>query len=36
VQTRQAANEYGVNEANMWEKDGELVVISRQTVGIFD
>nr|WP_297347663.1 thioesterase family protein [uncultured Glaciecola sp.] len=34
--TRQAANGYGHTEANIWDKDGELIAISRQTVAIFD
>lgn len=34
--TRQAANGYGHTEANIWDSQGELVAISRQTVAIFD
>jgi acyl-CoA thioesterase II len=34
--TRHAANGYGHTEANIWDKDGELIAISRQTVAIFD
>ena len=36
VKTRQAADGYGHTEANIWDADGELVAISRQTVAIFD
>jgi acyl-CoA thioesterase len=34
--TRQAADGYGHTEANIWDKEGELIAISRQTVAIFD
>jgi acyl-CoA thioesterase len=34
--TRQAAGGYAHTEANIWDKDGELIAISRQTVAIFD
>ena len=34
--TRQAANGYGHTEANIWDNDGQLIAISRQTVAIFD
>jgi acyl-CoA thioesterase II len=34
--TRQAADGYAHTEANIWDKDGELIAISRQTVAIFD
>jgi acyl-CoA thioesterase len=34
--TRHAADGYGHTEANIWDKDGELIAISRQTVAIFD
>ncbi|WP_438864878.1 acyl-CoA thioesterase [Neptunicella sp.] len=34
--TRQAADGYAHTEANIWDPDGELIAISRQTVGIFD
>ena len=33
---RQAADGYGHTEANIWDQQGELVAISRQTVAIFD
>lgn len=36
AQTRQAENGYGHTEANIWDAQGELVAISRQTVAIFD
>jgi acyl-CoA thioesterase len=36
VHTRQAAHGYGHTEANIWDKDGQLIAISRQTVAIFD
>ena len=35
VHTRQAENGYGHTEANIWDKDGELIAISRQTVAVF-
>lgn len=34
--TRQAADGYGHTEATIWDKDNEVVAISRQTVAIFD
>lgn len=34
--TRQAANGYGHTEANIWDQQGELIAVSRQTVAIFD
>ncbi len=34
--TRQAADGYGHTEANIWDKEGELIAVSRQTVAIFD
>lgn len=34
--TRQAADGYGHTEANIWDADGELIAISRQTVAVFD
>lgn len=34
--TRQAAGGYGHTEANIWDEDGELVALSRQTVMVFD
>jgi acyl-CoA thioesterase len=36
VHTRQAGHGYGHTEANIWDKDGQLIAISRQTVAIFD
>lgn len=33
--TRYAENGYGHTEANTWDKDGELIAISKQTVAIF-
>ena len=34
--TRQAADGYGHTEATIWDKDNEVVALSRQTVAIFD
>lgn len=34
--TRQAADGYAHTEANIWDAQGELVAISRQTVAVFD
>ena len=34
--TRQAEDGYGHTEATIWDKDNEVVAISRQTVAIFD
>lgn len=34
--TRQAAAGYGHTEATIWDKDNEVVAISRQTVAVFD
>ena len=34
--TRQAAHGYGHTEANIWDSQGELIAISRQTVALFD
>ncbi|RDV27471.1 thioesterase family protein [Alteromonas aestuariivivens] len=34
--TRQAADGYGHTEATIWDKDGEVIALSRQTVAIFD
>lgn len=34
--TRQAAEGYGHTEANIWDAQGELIAISRQTVAVFD
>lgn len=34
--TRQADEGYGHTEANIWDAQGELVAISRQTVAVFD
>lgn len=34
--TRQAANGYGHTEANIWNEEGDLIAISRQTVTVFD
>ena len=34
--TRQAADGYGHTEANIWDQQGELIAISRQTVAVFD
>lgn len=34
--TRQAAGGYGHTEATIWDKDNEVVAISRQTVAVFD
>lgn len=34
--TRQAADGYGHTEATIWDKDNEVIAISRQTVAIFD
>lgn len=34
--TRQAADGYGHTEANIWDQDGELIAVSRQSVAIFD
>lgn len=36
AQTRQAANGYAHTEANIWDVNGALVAISRQTVTVFD
>ncbi|MEP4891835.1 MAG: thioesterase family protein [Aliiglaciecola sp.] len=36
VLTRQAADGYAHTEGNVWDQSGELIAISRQTVGIFD
>ncbi len=33
--TRQAGDGYGHTEAGIWDAEGELVVISRQTVTVF-
>ncbi len=34
--TRQAADGYGHTEATIWDKDNEVIAISRQTVAVFD
>ncbi|GAA6186347.1 thioesterase family protein [Aliiglaciecola sp. NS0011-25] len=34
--TRQAADGYAHTEGNVWDQSGQLIAISRQTVGIFD
>lgn len=34
--TRQAGEGYAHTEANIWDQQGQLVAISRQTVGVFD
>jgi len=34
--TRQAEDGYGHTEATIWDKDNEVIAISRQTVAIFD
>lgn len=34
--TRQAAQGYAHTEANIWDQQGTLIALSRQTVGIFD
>lgn len=34
--TRQAVDGYGHTEATIWDKDNEVVAISRQTVAVFD
>lgn len=34
--TRQAGKGYGHTEANIWNADGKLIAISRQTVAVFD
>ncbi|GGW76551.1 acyl-CoA thioesterase [Alteromonas halophila] len=34
--TRQAGDGYGHTEATIWDKDNEIIAISRQTVAIFD
>lgn len=34
--TRQAADGYAHTEANIWDQQGQLIALSRQTVGIFD
>lgn len=34
--TRQAADGYGHTEATIWDKDNEVIALSRQTVAIFD
>ncbi|GAB2683436.1 thioesterase family protein [Aliiglaciecola sp. 3_MG-2023] len=34
--TRQAADGYAHTEGNIWDQKGELIAISRQTVGVFD
>ncbi len=34
--TRHAADGYGHTEATIWDKDNEVIAISRQTVAIFD
>lgn len=36
AKTRQAKDGYAHTEANIWDQSGELIAISRQTVGIFD
>lgn len=36
VQTRQAAAGYAHTEANIWDAHGDLIALSRQTVGVFD
>ncbi|WP_432460717.1 acyl-CoA thioesterase [Agarivorans sp. QJM3NY_25] len=36
AQTRQAADGYAHCEANIWDRDGELLAISRQMVTVFD
>ncbi len=36
AETRHAASGYAHSDANIWDKNGKLLVISRQTVGIFD
>ena len=34
--TRHAHHGYGITEANIWDKHGKLIAISRQRVGVFD
>jgi len=34
--TRQAADGYGHTEATIWDKDNEVIALSRQTVAVFD
>ncbi len=34
--TRHAEHGYGITEANIWNKHGKLIAISRQRVGVFD
>jgi len=34
--TRQAASGYGHTEATIWDKHGEVIALSRQTVAVFD
>ncbi|WJG07921.1 thioesterase family protein [Aliiglaciecola sp. LCG003] len=36
AKTRQAADGYAHTEANIWDQQGQLIALSRQTVGIFD
>lgn len=36
ARTRQAGGGYGHIEANIWDQQGELIAISRQTVAVFD
>ncbi|GAA0857272.1 thioesterase family protein [Aliiglaciecola litoralis] len=36
ARTRQAGEGYAHTEANIWDQQGKLVALSRQTVGIFD
>ncbi len=36
ARTRQAADGYAHTEANIWDQHGQLIALSRQTVGIFD
>lgn len=36
VHTKQAAAGYGHTEATIWDKDNEVIALSRQTVAVFD
>ena len=36
AETRQAAGGYGHTEATIWDKYGEVIALSRQTVAVFD
>jgi acyl-CoA thioesterase len=36
ARTRQASDGYANTEANIWDAQGQLVAISRQTVAVFE